>query len=311
MDSQKKQAKLCGKAREQADQLLSAAQKAGDRHSEASALTDLGVVFSRAGDYQAAVVRLEESLALASELGNSSLENDARINLGLALLGTGQTERARELLERQVAQAREAGDLYQEKIALDYLAAVHVKTGAHAQAIAFYERAMALAKDVDDRQHQADLLWMIAIQRAELGQREQAGAVAESAIDLYRQMSNPHVAGFVDSLQRYLHGAARLAANPDAGTGAPAGGYYTGPTSQNPPDGTGILWKALTAAQSFAKFLGSGFKTVTSSTHENRLQNCASCPHHTGVRCKICGCFTSIKAWMPHENCPVGKWPRP
>jgi hypothetical protein len=26
------------------------------------------------------------------------------------------------------------------------------------------------------------------------------------------------------------------------------------------------------------------------------------------LRCKICGCFTSLKAWLPHERCPIGNW---
>jgi tetratricopeptide (TPR) repeat protein len=309
MENQPRPTKLCNQAREQAERLLSAARSSGDRLREASALTDLGVVLARAGDFRGALGHLEESLGLTRQLECPELENDIRLNLGLTLLGTGQIEGARTLLEQQVAFARESGDLYQEKIALDYLAAVCVKSGAHARAVALYERAVALADKTGDRQHQADLLWMIAIQHAELSQRDQASAVAESAIELYKRMKNPHVTGFADSLRNYLDGAPRLSDNAAARPGAPAGGYYTDPTSQKAAGGTGILWKALTAAQSFAKFLASGFKTVSTTTHKERLKVCETCLHHTGVRCKLCGCFTTIKAWMPHEECPAGKWP--
>jgi tetratricopeptide (TPR) repeat protein len=175
MENQLRPTKLCNQAREQAERLLSAARKSGDRLREASALTDLGVVLARAGDFQGAIGHLEESLGLTRQLECSELENDIRLNLGLALLGIGQIEGARKLLEQQVALARETGDLYQEKIALDYLAAVHVKSGAHAQAVALYERAASLANEVGDQQHEADLLWMIAIQYAELRQRDHAG----------------------------------------------------------------------------------------------------------------------------------------
>ena len=37
------------------------------------------------------------------------------------------------------------------------------------------------------------------------------------------------------------------------------------------------------------------------------IRTCAGCEHHTGVRCKLCGCFTNAKAWLPHEACPLGK----
>jgi hypothetical protein len=29
----------------------------------------------------------------------------------------------------------------------------------------------------------------------------------------------------------------------------------------------------------------------------------------TGLRCRICGCFTAAKARLDHERCPAGKWP--
>lgn len=25
--------------------------------------------------------------------------------------------------------------------------------------------------------------------------------------------------------------------------------------------------------------------------------------------CKLCGCFMKVKCWMPHQSCPIGKWP--
>jgi len=58
-----------------------------------------------------------------------------------------------------------------------------------------------------------------------------------------------------------------------------------------------------------AKFVSSGFKTASAATLEKRLGTCATCEHHTGIRCRLCGCFTGVKARMPHEHCPIGKWP--
>jgi hypothetical protein len=67
---------------------------------------------------------------------------------------------------------------------------------------------------------------------------------------------------------------------------------------------------AVSAAKAMAKFLGSGFKVVPDEVYRKRLQTCAVCEHHTGVRCRLCGCFTNAKAWLPHEDCPIRKWPR-
>jgi hypothetical protein len=73
--------------------------------------------------------------------------------------------------------------------------------------------------------------------------------------------------------------------------------------------GPGLLRMAFSAMKSMAHFAGSGFKPASADTVQKRLQTCAPCEHHTGLRCKVCGCFTSIKARLPHERCPIGKWP--
>ena len=71
-----------------------------------------------------------------------------------------------------------------------------------------------------------------------------------------------------------------------------------------------MLRMALSATKAMATFLGTGLKTATPETTQKRLQTCAACEHHTGMRCKICGCFTDVKSRLLYETCPIGKWPR-
>lgn len=302
---------ICGQPRTQAEQNLATARQAGDSRRESAALIDLGVVNLQAGDYQRALVHLERASELARQNEDPSLENDALMNLALALLANDQAEHARDILEHQIAEARKRGDRYQEKTALDNLGAVHVKKNEHALAIAVYVKAFALAQEVDDWHHQADLLWIVAIQHAELGERQQTLAVARKAIDLYVKIGAPHSPDFLNSLQTYIQGGDTgiLYGNEEARSWPRPHGYYTGPDRcQTQKSGPGILWMALAASKSMTNFLGSGFKTVAAHTRQSRLQICESCHYHTGVRCKLCGCFTSVKAWLPHEGCPIGKW---
>jgi len=65
---------------------------------------------------------------------------------------------------------------------------------------------------------------------------------------------------------------------------------------------------AFTALKSLAKFVGAGMKRVAPAVREQRLGVCGACEHHTGVRCRLCGCFTAVKTWLPHERCPIEKW---
>jgi hypothetical protein len=69
-----------------------------------------------------------------------------------------------------------------------------------------------------------------------------------------------------------------------------------------------LLGMAASVTKSAAKFAASGFKTVALETHRVRVQQCGGCQYHNGNRCRVCGCFFEKKAWLPHEDCPIGKW---
>ncbi len=71
-----------------------------------------------------------------------------------------------------------------------------------------------------------------------------------------------------------------------------------------------MLRMAVTAAKAAAGFVGSGGQTVSVAVRQERLQVCRGCEYHTGLRCRVCGCFTTVKVRLPHEACPLGKWPR-
>ena len=68
--------------------------------------------------------------------------------------------------------------------------------------------------------------------------------------------------------------------------------------------GPGLLRMAMSATKAMANYVGSGFKTATPEVQRQRLQTCAACEHHTGLRCQICGCFTNVKSRLLHEDCP-------
>jgi hypothetical protein len=66
---------------------------------------------------------------------------------------------------------------------------------------------------------------------------------------------------------------------------------------------------ATSFATSMARFASSGFKRAPEQTHKLRTDACAPCNYRRQNRCTLCGCFFAMKAWLPHEDCPVGRWP--
>jgi hypothetical protein len=49
---------------------------------------------------------------------------------------------------------------------------------------------------------------------------------------------------------------------------------------------------------------------VSKEIVEKRLSVCDGCEHmfKATKQCKKCGCFMTLKAKLPHSECPVGKW---
>jgi tetratricopeptide (TPR) repeat protein len=312
--------------RAHAEALLTAARQTGARDKEATALTDLGMIQLTEGDAPGAIASLEKALAITREIGDKARESDVVGNLGMAMLAVRQPERARALFEQELAHARATGDRFAEKVALERLGLAAGNLRNFNGALGLFEQALALARQLGDRHQEANLLWYQGIQYAELGQRDPAIAKAEESVALFKTLGRPQANSYGASLQKY-----RMGLVDDASAGSAAGvtvdrspqAYLGGSMvasvmasqsnvespSNKATAGPGLLRMAMSATKAMAGFAGSGFKTAPVATQRQRLQTCAVCEHHTGVRCKICGCFTSAKSRMLHENCPIGKWP--
>jgi tetratricopeptide (TPR) repeat protein len=309
-----------GCPKRQAEAALAAARREGNRQAEATALVDLGLIASDSSPpapHGAAL--LEEALKLARELPNWPLQADILISLGRASILANEPRTAAPQLEEALAIARELGDRYLEKLALERLGHAYRRLGDGPRCLAAWHEAVTLAREVGDRLHEATVLWLLAIAYAELGERVQAIASAEAAVQILERAGNPQAPWYAEHLRRFrtsgtsgelvgrsvgvdamLFGDIVVA----AGTARPAAERASPSSGQGP----GLLRMALTATQAMAQFLGSGLKIVSRPEREERLRICSACPHHTGLRCRLCGCFTNTKARLPYEECPIRKW---
>jgi tetratricopeptide (TPR) repeat protein len=310
--------KLLACPRAQAEQLLASARDRGDRRAEAATLTDLAVMAMNDSDARTALDRLKEALPITRELGDRTGEADVVGNFGLLALTIGDPALARHLFEQELAFARAAGDRFAEKTALERLGLVYGRLGDRAGALGLFEEALALARAAGDRQHETTLFWQQAIQHAELGQRHQAASRSRQAIEISRNTTTEQADLFATHLERYLQddgGGVGPLPQPPAFTGgavlvsAAVVGGGAAPLQEADGGGPGWLRKGLALVRSMTRFVRSGFQMADAKTLEQRLRRCATCAYHTGLRCKICGCFTNVKTRMAHEVCPAGKWP--
>jgi tetratricopeptide (TPR) repeat protein len=297
--------------------MLAKARRTGDRRREIIAITDLGIVFTRIVKTDHAISILEEALALVRPMNDRALESDVLDNLGLAVLQAVQPRRALELFEPVLEYARAACDRLAEKMALFHLSLAYTATRDFDRAQEHLDEALAIARQINDAQNEAELLSQLAIIHAETGKHDQAVTTAEKAVSLYEQTGNPQVAWLKANLEKYRAGLisvpvvspSELSSLPIFGGQIVAGGWTGVQLSQGQGvSGPGLLRMAFSAMTSIAHFTRAGFKTTPSETYHRRLEMCSQCAHHTGMRCRICGCFTNVKALMPHEACPIGKW---
>jgi tetratricopeptide (TPR) repeat protein len=312
--------------REHAEQVLALARSSGDRPGEATALADLGIILLAESDANGSVKALEAALAIARELGDIARQIDVIGNLGMAWLAGGQPGHARGMFEQELRGARAAGNPFEEKLALERLGIASWNLGEFPRALGFFEQAETMARQLGDRQQAATVLWHQAIQHAELGNRDRAIAKAEESVSLFKALGKPQAAWYGAQLQKYRMGLFDEPV-PTAATGVTAtvsphsylggsivasvmaGQPETRPASAKGSGGPGLLRMALSATKAMASFVGSGFKTSPPEIQQKRIQTCYACEHHTGLRCRVCGCFTQAKTRLLHEDCPIGKWP--
>ena len=213
--------------------------------------------------------------------------------------------------------AQDAHNVYAEKLVLDRLAMTLTSLHEPAAALPLLSQALEMARGVGDHQQEPRLLWMQAIALAELNRTDQAIAKAEASIAFLRAEEKPEAAWYEAQLERFRSNASALSSPSPVDMGGPiyAGAVTTTTATATPHaagqprTGPGLLRMALSATKAMATFIGSGMKPSSVDVQNARLAVCRTCEHHTGLRCRICGCFTNVKVKMTHERCPIGKWP--
>jgi tetratricopeptide (TPR) repeat protein/transcriptional regulator with XRE-family HTH domain len=164
----------------------------GDRHGQARALTDLGVVRRMTGEYSGAAPDLEEALGIYRDLGDRHGQARTLTNLGAVRQATGEYSSAARGLEEALGISRDLGDRHGQANALHHLGAVRYMTGNYPVAVRDWEEALAILRDLGDRHGQADDLVYLGSVRRMTGDYPGAVRDLEEALGLYRDLGARH-----------------------------------------------------------------------------------------------------------------------
>jgi tetratricopeptide (TPR) repeat protein len=169
---------------------IGAAQLLGDRHGQANALTDLGMVHRLTGDFPAAAQALEQALSIYRDLGNRRGQANALGCLGDVRLVTGDFPAAAQALEQALSIYRDLDDRRGQANALGYLGPVWLGTGDYPAAAQALEQALSIYRDLGNRSGQADALTDLGDLRRAMGDLPAAAQALEQALSIYRDLDD-------------------------------------------------------------------------------------------------------------------------
>lgn len=168
--------------------LLIVTQKLNDRQGEGKALTWLGIVFARIGQYERAIEYYQQSLPIAHEIGDRQGECAALGNLGLAYDSLMQYERAIECHQQSLTISQEMGDLRRQGNALGSLGLVFNSLGQYAQALDYYQQSLTIAREIGDLHSEGAALVNMGNTLLKLDQYQNALTNNQSALAIFREI---------------------------------------------------------------------------------------------------------------------------
>ncbi|MFD3618048.1 ATP-binding protein [Streptomyces sp. NPDC058676] len=181
-----------------------AARRAGNRQSEARALSDLGLALAETGRVGKAIEVHTRARDLFQTTGNRQGEAVEWGNLGTALLRAGRVEEAIDALihVRDLFQA--AGDRPREAMAWNNLGLALREAGRAEEAIDVHTRACDLFQTTGDRQGEGSAWNNLGLALRETGRTDEAVEAFGKALEICRELGDPYGEG------RALHNLAAI-----------------------------------------------------------------------------------------------------
>ncbi|MGW0222878.1 tetratricopeptide repeat protein [Streptomyces tendae] len=171
------------------------ARQVGARHSEGTALVNLGGALFRVRRFDDAIDAFTHAIDIFRELGDRHREGSALNNLGLTLREMRQFEDAIGTFTRAVDIFRELGDRPGEGAALGNLGLTLRKVRRFEEAIDAFTQDLAICRELGDRDGEGKALNNLGLLLRMMRQFEDAIDLHTRVIDIFRELGNRHREG--------------------------------------------------------------------------------------------------------------------
>jgi len=176
----------------QYQQALAIFKQIGDRDGEVQSLYSLGRAYYRTGQYQQAIEFDQQALAIIKQIGDRQGEAHCLYNLANSYYGMGQYQRGIQLHQQAIAIYRQIGDRNREAISINHLGVGYHSLGQYQRAIEFHQQAFAIYRRISDRKGEALSLHNLGDVYKSLGQYQRAIEFYQQSFTVIKQTGDRH-----------------------------------------------------------------------------------------------------------------------
>jgi len=185
---------------------LEAFRADGNKHGEASALSNLSWAQLSLGHQDLAVATSEQVLAINRRLGTGLRLGNALYAMSLPLTATGRHDEALDCLTEALRIFRDGRQPFWEGMTLYRLAEVHLAAGRWRQSASHVEQALVILRDVGGEWRTANALTLLGRALAHMDQSVRAHACWQDALGIYAALGSPEA----QDVRRLLGGMSPL-----------------------------------------------------------------------------------------------------
>ncbi|HEU4835165.1 MAG TPA: CHAT domain-containing protein [Pyrinomonadaceae bacterium] len=163
---------------------------AGERSGEASALTNIGVIFNQLGERQKALEYLTQALPLHKLVGDQREAARTLTYMAFASSGLADRPKALEYFNQALRLSEAAGDGSGEAYALANISGIYNALGESQKALDYLNLALVKSRAVGDRAQEARTVAILGGQYIQLGDGARALEYFKEALPLYKALGD-------------------------------------------------------------------------------------------------------------------------
>ena len=192
-------------------QALAIRKQIGDPAGVGTTLNNIGLIYSKLGDYPKALEYLQQALAIHQQIGDPAGAGTTLSNIGEIYYRLGQYPKALDFYQQALAIRQQIGDPAGVGQSLNNIGFIYNRLGQYLKALEFYQQALAISKQIGARAGVGTILNNIGLIYSSQGQYPKALESYQQALGIIQQISDRSIEGITlnnigliyDKLEQY------------------------------------------------------------------------------------------------------------